>query len=279
MATKFLACFLLQYGGCVCYENLCRKPGIIASTSSDRGALPATKAVDGNYNQTSYLECSQTAPYKSIAWFQVDLSRPYRVNSVTIYYRNERNWKPYRFRQFYLDVSNTSAALSTTSTPQRVRCYTDNTTYPATPLSVIDIPCKQTARYVIIETTYNAPENEGEIETGPMLEICEIDIYGCHTECFGNTCYTNGECDTCGGGHWGNTCQYNCSSTCNSGACDKYSGVCNRGCEPGFWGVNCTERCSVHCLNEICDYDNGNCIRGCKTYFTGAMCQSKKSIL
>ncbi|XP_061179428.1 neurogenic locus Notch protein-like [Saccostrea echinata] len=249
------------------------KRGIQVSQCSDREGLPATKAVDGNYSQ-NYQACAHTAPYQSKAWFQVDLRTPYRLNSVKIFYRNETNWRPYRFRQFYLDVSNTSAALSATLTPQssRVRCYKDNTTYPATPPSVIDIPCRQTAQYVIIETTYNASENTEE--TGPMLEICEIDIYGCHTRCFGDTCYSNGECDTCGGGHWGQRCQYSCSSRCYIGSCDKHNGTCNRGCQRGFWGNNCTKNCSGHCLNDICDYDNGTCIGGCKTYFTGTMCQN-----
>ncbi|XP_062621906.1 uncharacterized protein LOC134283467 isoform X2 [Saccostrea cucullata] len=229
MATKYLACFLLLFERSVCYENLCRKPGIIATQSSDREGLPATKAIDG-----------------------ID-------------------WRPYRFRQFYLDVSNTSAAVSTTSTPQRVRCYKDNTTYPATPPAVFDIPCKQTARYVIIETTYNAPENGAE--TGPMLEICEMEIYGCRSECFGDTCYSNGECDTCGGGHWGYTCQSHCSSNCYVGSCDKYSGSCNRGCQNGFWGNDCNTKCSAHCLNDICDFEDGTCVRGCKSNFIGAKCQ------
>lgn len=37
------------------------------------------------------------------------------------------------------------------------------------------MPCKQTARYVIVETTYDAPEDN---KTGAMLEICEIEVYG-----------------------------------------------------------------------------------------------------
>ncbi|XP_061179429.1 uncharacterized protein LOC133188057 [Saccostrea echinata] len=176
MAPVYLTWFLLLYERIVCYENLCRKPGIYASQSSDRGGFPATNAVDGFYNQ-KYVFCAHTAPHQSKAWFQVDLGNPYRLNSVNIFYRNDITWRPYRFRQFYLDVSNTSAALSTTLTPQRVRCYKDNTTDEAIPPALIDIPCTQTAQYVIIETTYNAPENPNSGD-GPMLEICEIDIYG-----------------------------------------------------------------------------------------------------
>lgn len=81
-------------------------------------------------------------------------------------------WRPYRLRQFYLDVSNSSANMSTAS---RWRCYTDNTTEPDLPNNKIEMPCKQTARYVIVETTYDATDDKS---TGAMLEICEIEVYG-----------------------------------------------------------------------------------------------------
>lgn len=51
------------------------------------------------------------------------------------------DWKQYRFRQFYLDISNSSV---TETTSHKTRCYTDNTTYPYVPPNIIDIPCKQT---------------------------------------------------------------------------------------------------------------------------------------
>lgn len=40
--------------------------------------------------------------------------------------------------------------------------------------------CKQTARYVIVETTYNAEEDDKDGEYGAILEICEIEVYGMH---------------------------------------------------------------------------------------------------
>lgn len=83
-------------------------------------------------------------------------------------------WQPYRFRQFYLDVSAFPA--STSSTSQRTRCYTDNTTHPNVPPNIITIPCKHTARYVIVETTYDAPEDDPV--AGAILEICELEVYG-----------------------------------------------------------------------------------------------------
>uniref|UniRef100_K1PSV9 Uncharacterized protein n=1 Tax=Magallana gigas TaxID=29159 RepID=K1PSV9_MAGGI len=84
---------------------------------------------------------------------------------------DQYSWKQYRFRQFYLDVSDLPA--SETNTTQRTRCYTDNTTYPDLPPNIIDIPCQQTARYVIVETTYDAPEDDPT--EGAILEICEIE--------------------------------------------------------------------------------------------------------
>lgn len=88
----------------------------------------------------------------------------------------EFEWLQYRLRQFYMDASDSSA--STSSTSQRTRCYTDNTTYPNLPPNIIDIPCKQKARYVIVERTYDAPEDDYIGEHGAILEICEIEVYG-----------------------------------------------------------------------------------------------------
>lgn len=65
-----------------------------------------------------------------------------------------------------------------TTTSQRTRCYTDNSTASDLPPNIIDIPCKQIARYVIVETTYDAPEDDYLDEHGVILEICEIKVYG-----------------------------------------------------------------------------------------------------
>lgn len=86
----------------------------------------------------------------------------------------DKDWQPYRFRQFYLDVSDLPASQKTTA--HRTRCYTDNTTHPDVLPHIIDIPCKHTARYVIVETTYDAPEDDPV--AGAMLEICEIEVSG-----------------------------------------------------------------------------------------------------
>ncbi|XP_061185073.1 uncharacterized protein LOC133193115 [Saccostrea echinata] len=132
----------------------------------------ATNANDGEFG-TREADCAHTAPGHDKAWFQVDLGSTYSLKSIIITYRDEgETWKPYRFRQFYLDVANVSESNSLKT--GRFRCYTDNTTNSSVPPNVIHIPCKQAARYVIVETIYDAPEDE---ITGAILELCEIEIY------------------------------------------------------------------------------------------------------
>lgn len=78
-----------------------------------------------------------------------------------------------RFRHFYLDVSDLPVTQTTTS--ERTRCYTDHTNYPYFPSNEIYIMCRYTARYVIVETTYDAPD---DTHRGAILEICEIEVNG-----------------------------------------------------------------------------------------------------
>ncbi|XP_061185085.1 uncharacterized protein LOC133193129 [Saccostrea echinata] len=155
-------------------QNLSQRNTTKVSLSSVHESWDAKLAIDGIRTQTDYKLCSHTALGSSKAWFQVDLKDYYSLKSVKIYYRSETLWPPYRFRQFYLDVSNSSANVS--STLHRTRCYQDETPELEIPPALIDIPCRHTARYVIVETTYEASEDEeGD---GAVLEICEIQVYG-----------------------------------------------------------------------------------------------------
>lgn len=45
-------------------------------------------------------------------------------------------------------------------------------------------------------------------------------------------------CAKCKAGHYGITCQHNCSETCNNG-CNKETGNCTNGCLRGFFGPHC----------------------------------------
>ncbi|XP_065921745.1 uncharacterized protein [Magallana gigas] len=186
--------FLLEYYHC--YENICRRNSTTVLQSSTYDNQQETLAIDGDL-RTKYRYCAHTDVNQTVAWLQVDLGKPYSISNVTLYYRKDglgnNEWQPYRFRQFYLDVSDLPATQKTTA--HRTRCYTDNTTHPDVLPHIIDIPCKHTVRYVIVETTYDAPEDDPT--TGAILEICEIEVYGCETGEYGDDCKPCSECKTC----------------------------------------------------------------------------------
>ncbi|XP_065922235.1 delta and Notch-like epidermal growth factor-related receptor [Magallana gigas] len=254
-----------------CYENLSRRPTTVLTQSSTYNGQTASFANDGNL-QTDDLNCSHTAPNNTKAWLQVDFGESYSINNVKIYYRRDGNrmgeWKQFRFRQFYLDISNSSATQ--TATLHRTRCYTDNTAYPNLPPNIIDIPCKQTARYVIVETTYDALEDN---VFGAILEVCELEVYGCETTCRNNVCDGVGNCtDGCVDGYWGPpACNFKCPADCKEPNCIMYSGQCNS-CKSGFWGDTCSSLCPLHCIGRVCDKNSGSCTKGCTSGPNGDTC-------
>ncbi|XP_078328165.1 uncharacterized protein LOC144623575 [Crassostrea virginica] len=245
-------------------ENLSRRKTTIITQSSTYNVNNATLANDG-MDATTELKCAHTAANHSKAWLQVDLGTPFRIRNVVIYYRKEgdgsNDWKQYRFRQFYLDVSD--LPVTQTTTAERTRCYTDNTTAPNLPPNIIDIPCKQTARFVIVETTYDAPEDDPQ--KGAVLEICEIQVKGC------GCTKTSGVCTSCMDGWYGYTCDETCAAGCSL-RCDQVDGNCSckpgwggydcRECSPFFYGESCKEPCSTDCVQGICFGNNGSCIKG-----------------
>ncbi|XP_061169367.1 uncharacterized protein LOC133178662 [Saccostrea echinata] len=273
-------------------ENLSKKSTTILSQSSTYALRNASYANDGNLN-TKEFSCAHTATCsnQSKAWFQVDLGRPHRIQHVKIYYRREGNepddWKQYRFRKFYLDVSDYSATESMTS--QRTRCYTDNTTEPNLPPNIIDIPCKQLARYIIVESTYKAPEDYRS--TGPILEICEIEVYGCNARHYGSNCskkcsvncvqeicnIINGSCIFgCKSGYYGHMCNESCSLSCPS-ACDRYTGYCDGICPVDYFGHFCKKLCNSNCAGG-CNRETGLCEYGCIEGKFGEACEETCSI-
>ncbi|XP_065933952.1 multiple epidermal growth factor-like domains protein 10 [Magallana gigas] len=250
-----LVCF---FSGIYCFENLSRRNTTVLELSSTYDGHGVTLANDGDLALKEWY-CSHTDPNRPKAWLQVDLGQSYSISNVKIYYRTEDSWKQYRFRQFYLDVSEFPATTSNTS--QRTRCYTDNTTEQYLPPNIIDMPCQQTARYVIVETTYDAPEDNPT--TGAMLEICEIEIYEneCETGRYGDDCRPCWGCQSCD--IKSGLCD--CPDTCYNQMCDKSSGQCIFGCQTGYWDFNCSSSCSQNCLNRNCSITNGTCdtcIRG-----------------
>ncbi|XP_065941961.1 multiple epidermal growth factor-like domains protein 6 [Magallana gigas] len=255
-------------------ENLSRRPTTVLTQSSTYNAQTASIANDGDVH-TDDLNCAHTAPNNEKAWLQVDFGESYSINNVKIYYRRDGdghyNWKQYRFRQFYLDVSNSSATQTPTSL--RTRCYKDNTTAPNLPPNIIDIPCKRTARSVIVETTYDPPEDDRDGEHGAILEICEIEVYGCETTCRNNVCDGFGNCtDGCVDGYWGPpACNFKCPADCKEPNCIMYNGHCNS-CKSGYWGNTCISQCPINCIGRVCDKSSGTCTQGCTSGRYGDTC-------
>ncbi|XP_062590339.1 multiple epidermal growth factor-like domains protein 10 [Saccostrea cucullata] len=278
-------------------DNLSRRSATKVSLSSVFESWNAALANDGITTQTDYKRCSHTAHGLPKAWLQVDLKDYFSLKSVKIYYRDESNWPPYRFRQFYLDVSNSSADV--TSTSQRIRCYKDETEEPDVPPAFIDISCRHTARYIIVGTSYDAPE-DNPIK-GSILEICEIEVYGCGIGKFGELC-KNCQCSTCSiingscpvacsdncrdttcnqfSGYctygckelyYGPKCEHPCSLQCNPKNCDRISGACSA-CKNGYYSSYCNQTCSPYCKYNICDFHTGECHHGCKSNWTGDFC-------
>lgn len=47
-------------------------------------------------------------------------------------------------------------------------------------------------------------------------------------------------------------------------------------CPFGYYGKDCTGRCSIHCYyTSLCDRFTGLCTRGCKAGWTGNMCDRR----
>ncbi|XP_078329710.1 uncharacterized protein LOC144624176 [Crassostrea virginica] len=255
MESLYILQFILLFVPNSSYENLSRRNTTLITQSSSYHNRNAKFANDG-VNATTEFKCAHTALNHTKAWLQVDLGTPFRIRSVVIYYRKEGDgpddWKQYRFRQFYIDVSDLPA---TQTTAERTRCYTDNTTYPNLPPNIINIPCKQTARYVIVETTYDAPEDDPH--KGAMLEICEIQVKGCDVT------------------HYGANCSYECNVNCIQRTCDISTGSCTHGCKTGFHGDHCSKLCGG-CLAG-CHRHMGECEGACRVGYFGAHCERKCS--
>ncbi|XP_062619726.1 uncharacterized protein LOC134281265, partial [Saccostrea cucullata] len=188
MAVLWWTCLISLLGFIHCYVNLCTtKTNVQATQSSTHLTQNAALVIDSNVQQ-NYGNCAHTkADQPSPAWVKVDLGGIYSLSYVVIYYRNERNWKPYRFRNYHLNVSKTSDS-------EGIRCYTDVTPDTKVPNDTQTIFCKEQARYVIIETNYDTPNDSAN---GPILEICEIEVYGCDIGRYGQGCNRCVGCSNC----------------------------------------------------------------------------------
>ncbi|KAJ8321776.1 hypothetical protein KUTeg_000247 [Tegillarca granosa] len=266
--------------------------GKSANQSSTHGHFTAERAVDGDVNQ-DYNYCSLTSwnQKASEAWWQVNLESLSDINSVKIYYRQiEPNHESTR----RLDGFEVIVSSSSDNWRNKTRCYNDTVGRPY-PEDVVTVPCVGRGRYLTIFNKHNAPVDN---QYGSILELCEVQVYGCKRGMYGTNCtqtcpsgcfrYScdpdNGNCKlACDYGKFG----YSCASTCNckDGGCNNVNGTCFRQeCLAGWTGHNCSVECEqdtfgpnciyqCHCLSGTCYRTNGTCtVAGCEAGWAGETC-------
>nr|XP_022308404.1 multiple epidermal growth factor-like domains protein 10 [Crassostrea virginica] len=299
----FLLFVLLHLGVCHAYDQLVVPNWTIATLSTTYQDFDASRAVDGNFIQNVF-SCSHTDIASTIkeAWLQIDLKRIYSIKYVKFVYRNDF---PVTVRLPGYSIRGSNGSMLP---PPENTCYQDpgGNTLP----TIIQNDCEMTSQYVWI---YQNNTLDGPC---PILEICEVQVFGCETGRYGfncsktcNHCKNNetcnidtGHCDisgcainyspplckACADGFFGDNCTGICNTTCDS--CNKVNGSCDSGCHPGWKGNYCNEECDNgtygkeckascgHCFNqEPCYHINGTCLTGCESNYLGDLCQSPAS--
>ncbi|XP_078327529.1 uncharacterized protein LOC111116790 [Crassostrea virginica] len=273
------------------------EPGYATSAiSSVYGNHPGSMTIDGNTNQ-HISNCSHTAVvHKTEAWLRVDLKRIFSLYSVKFWYRNDRTnnyTNTIRLRGYSIRVSN-----DTDTIPPESSCYTDpgNVILP----TIIEKDCEKTARYVWI---YQDERNRNEV---PMLEICEVQVFGCETgidkeqcqrpcthckdssyckpgsrSCNREGCafpgYQAPLCQACVDGQHGKNCEKNCSSFCKNQSCERTTGHCTHGCQWGYTGSHCNQKCEPGRYGHNCNETCGHCLQNPCDYVTGTCIEGCKA--
>nr|XP_022311511.1 multiple epidermal growth factor-like domains protein 10 isoform X2 [Crassostrea virginica] len=242
------------------------EPGYTTATSSSTYAnYIASRTVDGDVSQ-QISRCLHTDSKTDInkAWLRVDLMKTISIKSVKFWYRNDRGsgyGNTIRLRGYSIRVSNGTALP-----PPESSCYTDpgNVTLS----TIIEKDCERTAKYVWI---YQDNTLDGIC---PILEICEVQVFGCET------------------GKYGVNCNKTCSHCKNKVSCGAVSGKCNQEgcvhagfqtpycqhCIDGTYGEECSETCSEFCKSRNCDRKTGACNDGCLAGYSGNQCDQKCGI-
>ncbi|XP_078327558.1 uncharacterized protein LOC111116617 isoform X1 [Crassostrea virginica] len=247
------------------YDQLVQENITEAVSSTTHARHRASFAVDGDFSQKIKI-CSHTAIGQGIreVWLRIDLRDIYSIKSVKFWYRDDMI---VRLPGYSIRVSNSSVLP-----PAENSCYTDsgNVTLP----NIIENDCERTARYVWF---YQDNDDESRsflanyfYRPNPIIEICEVEVFGCET------------------GRYGVNCTSTCEHCKNNASCDIVSGECDgNGCsnnklEPpfctdcvvGLFGENCKEHCNRLCKNSNCDKTTGRCISGCEDGYVGSYCNT-----
>ncbi|XP_021366024.1 cell death abnormality protein 1-like isoform X2 [Mizuhopecten yessoensis] len=246
--------------------------GKAATQSSDHGIrLNASRAVDGCLNRELRNSgcCSHTDPRDlKEAWWQVDLGSLSTISYITIYHRSDFDSRS-RFAGYQLYMSNT------TDWSLGVLCYEDRSNTKAQVQMVVTHQCPYVAQYVTIYIYRGNPKRYVWYESRAILELCEVQVFGCPIDkhgngtcdqtcsdnCYGGNCdASTGQCFYCPSEMRGSMCDLDCSSNCKDRVCDKDSGYCEE-CIPGKYGNSCEQDCTSNCKDGVCAKDTSHCYK------------------
>ncbi|XP_069128375.1 multiple epidermal growth factor-like domains protein 10 [Argopecten irradians] len=264
----------------------CCAVGGSASQSSDYYNWGADRAVDNCVTRTLDSHCcSHTSDTGSTtAWWRVDLGQLTTIiNAITIFYRD---LYPHRFAGYQLYVSN-----STTSPQDGVLCFEDMSRTRDEVQMVVTHQCPYVGQYVTVYNYRNNPKRHGWYDNFAVLELCEVQVWGCTVgrygdgncasvcsgNCLGGNCNaTTGDCFYCFPQTYGNKCDTNCSSNCLDELCEKSYGNC-LDCVPQQYGIKCESECPLNCLDRLCENIDGIC-SDCVAQKYGVQCEQTCSM-
>ncbi|XP_021361954.1 uncharacterized protein LOC110455867 [Mizuhopecten yessoensis] len=251
--------------------NTSLDPKVTTSQSSEYDDVhTSTKVVDGCTIQRHNSGCcshTQATPALYEAWWQISLGDQVVIEYIQIYYRDEIYQQKARFAGYQIYLSNTTGLRNSG------RCYTDTTsTQNMVDLTPRLTSCTGNTRYLTIYVDRQTLAYSW-YSTQAILELCEVQVYGCavgkygdgdcdsncDTTCVSSLCHPNsGQCSYCAPGFYksGLVCTA-CSTNCLNGVCNVESGLCSE-CVPGVYGPNCTQTCSVSCQDK-CERNTGEC--------------------
>ncbi|XP_021364981.1 uncharacterized protein LOC110457862, partial [Mizuhopecten yessoensis] len=162
----------------------------------------ASKVVDGCTEITIGSDCcTHTKGDQKQVWWRVDLGQLMTINSITIYYRGGFQ---HRLAGYQLYLSNT-----TESPTQGVLCYEDKSSEKDQVQLLVTHQCPYVARYVTVYNYRNNPKRYNWYEDFAILELCEVQVFGCQVGRYGN-----GDCNN------------QCSDSCYGGNCNSTTGAC-----------------------------------------------------
>ncbi|XP_033738980.1 uncharacterized protein LOC117326366 isoform X2 [Pecten maximus] len=210
--------------------------------------------------------CTHTERGHTTAWWRVDLGELMTIIRIKIYYRD--NFQ-HRLAGYQLYVSNT------TNTPtDGDLCFVDTSSTKNAVQLVVTHQCPYVGRYVTVYNYRNNPKPYSWYSDWAILELCEVQVFGCPTgrygdgncqklcpvDCYGGNCNSKtGACFYCVPQTYGVQCEYACSTNCLNSLCEKVNGYCYE-CIAGQYGFTCDQNCHVNCKDILCERSTGNCI-------------------